>query len=147
MRDLAPGLYKLSDLAPGDRFQTGSIRVTAQMIRDFAALTGDATGLHLCEVTAQKAGFAGAVAHGLLVLSLIEGLKTQAPVQLATEVALGWEVTFGAPVLAEKTLSARLTVEGLRRTGEKAMVTLLIEGWTGELVLKAKARYFGHFTK
>lgn len=147
MRELEPGLYKLSDLAPGDQFQTDSVRVTAQMIRDFAALTGDATGLHLCEAAAQKAGFAGRVAHGLLVLSLIEGLKTRAPVQLSTEVALGWDVTFRAPVLADETLSARLRVEALRRTGDKAMITLVIEGWTDTQVLTAKARYFGHFTR
>nr|WP_227754379.1 MaoC family dehydratase [Stagnihabitans tardus] len=143
---MPPGLHDLGTLAPGDHWQTGHVTVSAERIAEFARLTGDQTALHLCDKAARAAGFPGQVAHGLLVVSLIEGLKAQAPVQLATHTALGWEVTFRAPVLAGGTLSARLRVEEVRRVGAKGLVVLAVEGWTETRVLTARARYFGTFT-
>lgn len=147
MRALAPGLHDLGTLAPGDHWQTLDTLVSTERITEFARLTGDETALHLCDEAALRAGFPGRVAHGLLVVSLIEGLKAQAPVQLATHTALGWEVTFRAPVLAEATLSARLRVEEVRRVGPKGLVVLGVEGWTETQVLTARARYFGTWTQ
>ncbi len=145
---MTPGLYGLSALSPGDRYETGEVEVTAAMIDAFAALTGDASPLHMSEAAAQAAGFAGRIAHGLLVVSLIEGLKAAAPVQLATHTALGWEVTFRAPVHAGDRLRARVEVLSVRRVASKGLVSLKISGLTsaGE-VLRATARYFGHFTR
>jgi len=144
---LTPGLHDLGALSPGDHWETAAVKVTAAMIETFADLTGDRTALHLCSKAALAAGFPGRVAHGLLVVSLIEGLKAGASVQLATQTALGWEVTFRAPVLQGDDLSARLRIEEVRRVGPKGLVVLAVEGWTTQQVLTAKARYFGHFTK
>jgi 3-hydroxybutyryl-CoA dehydratase len=145
--DLTPGLHDLGEIAAGDHWETAAVEVSAAMIDGFARLTGDTTALHLCDATANRAGFPGRVAHGLLVVSLIEGLKAQAPVQLATHTALGWDFTFRAPVLVGDLLSARLRVDEVRRVGPKGLVVLAIEGWTSVQVLTAKARYFGHFTR
>lgn len=147
MRALPAGLHDLAALVPGDHWETGTVEVTPAMVGTFAELTGDLSGLHLCDAEARRAGFAGRVAHGLLVLSLIEGLKARAPVQIATHTALAWEVTFRAPVLVGESLSARLRVQAVRRTGDKGMVTLAVEGRTDRPVLLAAARYFGHFTR
>ena len=147
MRALAPGQHDLSTLAPGDHWQTGAVVVTAALIADFARLSGDDSAIHLCAETAQAAGFPGQVAHGLLLVALIEGLKARAAVQIATHTALGWEIDFRAPVLAGESLSARVAVEAVRRSGVKGLVVLRIEGWTDRKVLGAKARYFGHFTR
>jgi len=144
---LTPGEHLLGDLAPGDHWETGVVEVTAARIEAFADLTGDRSALHICSKAALAAGFPDRVAHGLLVVSLLEGLKARAPVQLATHTALGWDFTFRAPVLVGDHLSARCRVEEVRRVGPKGLVVLTVEGWTTQQVLTAKARYFGHFTR
>lgn len=135
-------MHGLETLQPGDHWETESVVVTAAMVEDFARLTGDASAIHLSDAAAQAAGFAGRLAHGLLVLALVEGLKARAPVQIATETALAWDLSFRAPVLVGDQLSARVRVEAIR-PGRRPMVVLQVEGWTKVQVLRAEARYFG----
>lgn len=137
-RDLGPGLHPLADLSPGDRWEVGPLTVTAEKIAAFAALTGDESARHQGE---------GAVAHGLLLISLIEGMKAQAAVQIATHTALAWEIRFRAPVPPGAALRAGIEVRAVRRMGAGAMVVLGIEGWTEVRVLEAEARYLGHLTR
>ena len=47
------------------------------MIDRFADLTGDHFAIHMTDAGAQAQGFARRVAHGLLVLSVVGGLKNQ----------------------------------------------------------------------
>ena len=99
-RILGPGLYGLDRLRIGDRIETGRCDVTAERIDAFAALTGDRFEIHMDDAAARRHGFAARVAHGLLVLSLVDGLKNQARARFDAIASLGWEWQFRAPVLA-----------------------------------------------
>ena len=109
-RLLGPGQYRFGDVDVGDRIVTGSAPVTARAIDDFAALSGDRFEIHMSETAAARHGFAGRVAHGLLVLSLVDGLKNQAPAQFFARASLGWNWSFRAPVIVGDTISAMLTI-------------------------------------
>lgn len=114
MRTLPPGLHAFGDVGPGDRIDLGEVEVTADLIDAFAALAGDRFAIHMSEEAARARGFDGRVAHGLLVLALVDGLKNQAPAQLDAVVSLGWDWSFRRPVLAGDRLRAELTVEEAR---------------------------------
>ena len=115
-RELAPGLYFHDDLAPGDRFRTGGIVVTESHVVGFAGLAGDFFGVHMDDVFARGLGFPGRVAHGLLVLALVDGLKNRTAVQLAAVASLGWEWSFAAPVMIGDRIAAELVVAATRPT-------------------------------
>jgi acyl dehydratase len=111
---LAPGTYGLDDLTVGAWYETGEVDVTAAMIDAFAALTGDRFEIHMDEAAARAHGFPGRVAHGLLVLSLLDGLKNQAEVRLRAVASLGWDWSFRAPVFIGDRLRARIEVKAVR---------------------------------
>lgn len=114
---LPPGHYGFDDVTIGDRINAGSVAVTTAQIDAFADLTGDRFEIHMSNEAAARHGFEARVAHGLLVLSIIDGLKNQAPAQFRAQASLGWDWSFAAPVLAEDILSVVITV------GEKREIT------------------------
>ena len=126
-RTLPPGHHGFDALAPGDRIETGHVTVSEAMIDAFATLTGDRFEIHMTDAGAQAHGFPVRVAHGLLVLSLIDGLKYQCPAQLRALASLGWDWSFRAPVLAGDTLRAVLTVVEKRSTRRKDRGILRLE--------------------
>jgi 3-hydroxybutyryl-CoA dehydratase len=109
-RLLLPGHYGFDDVVLSDRIETAELTVTPAMIDAFAELTGDRFEIHLSDTAAQRHGFSARVAHGLLVLSLIDGLKNQCPALFRAIASLGWEWRFQAPVLVNDTIRASLTV-------------------------------------
>lgn len=123
---LAPGRYGLADLKIGDIIETGRRKVGIEEIDAFADLTGDHFEIHMNKAAAKKYGFPDRVAHGLLVLSLVDGLKNQAPAQFAAIASLGWDWGFSAPVFADDEISATITVKALRSTsdGKRGIATL-----------------------
>jgi acyl dehydratase len=68
----------LEDLSDGLRVETERRVVTAADIDAFAELSGDANPLHTDDEYARSVGFAGRIAHGLLVLSVESGLSSDA---------------------------------------------------------------------
>lgn len=127
MRNLPPGIYGYDDVTPGDHFVTNWAEITKNAIDHFADLTGDRFEIHLSDAGARAHGFPARVAHGLLVLSVVEGLKTQSPVRLNTFAALGWECSFRAPVFASDRIRARITVKSKRAAADKGVLTLSVE--------------------
>ena len=125
-RAIAPGLYGLDDLAPGDWYATGETEMTAAKIDAFAALTGDRFEIHMDDVAARSHGFPGRVAHGLLVLSLLDGMKNEAEVRLRAVASLGWDWSFRAPVFIGDRLKARIEVKATRpvKTPGRGILTL-----------------------
>jgi acyl dehydratase len=125
-RALAPGLYGLDDLDPGDWYATGGTEMTAAKIDAFAALTGDRFEIHMDDAAARSHGFPGRVAHGLLVLSLLDGLKNEATVKLRAVASLGWDWSFRAPVFIGDRLKARIEVKATRpvKTPGRGILTL-----------------------
>ena len=60
----------LEDLAEGQKIETERRVVSAADIDAFCELSGDHNPLHTDDERARAAGFAGRIAHGLLVLSI-----------------------------------------------------------------------------
>lgn len=109
-------LYFFEDIEIGDVIETASLTITTDQIDRFADLTGDRFEIHMSEEGAAKHGFPSRVAHGLLILSLVDGLKNQAPAQFAAVASLGWDWKFAAPVLPGDVIKVRMTVTGKRET-------------------------------
>jgi 3-hydroxybutyryl-CoA dehydratase len=146
-RCLQAGLHFADQVNLGDWITTEPRQITPQMIADFAALTGDAFEIHLSDAGAQRHGFAAQVAHGLLVLALVEGMKATATAQLASFAALGWEWTFGAPVLAHDTITARIEIAAKRAAGPgKSLLTLnlSVANQRGQVVQQGQQRVMAY---
>jgi acyl dehydratase len=143
-RHLPPGKYRYEDVAIGDHLETGSCTVSAGMIDRFAELSGDRFEIHMDESAAIRRGFRARVAHGLLVLSLVDGLKNQAPATFDAIASLGWTWNFRAPVLAGDTISAKLRIIGMRETKnpERGILTIAfsVTNHNGEVVQDGENR-------
>ncbi len=128
---LSPGLYDFDSLQPGDRIATQSITIRAELITSFATLTGDTFEIHLSDSGAAAHGFHARIAHGLLVLSLIEGLKSTAPARIDALAALGWDWSFRAPVHVGDTIRAEVEVASKRASANptRGLLTLNIDAF------------------
>ena len=115
-RLLPPGPHACADLHVGDRIETGAATITGAMIDAFADLSGDRFELHMSKSAAEALGFPDRVAHGLLVLSVVDGLKNQAGPVLPALASLGWDWTFSAPVLIGDTIRASIEITEKRAT-------------------------------
>ena len=124
---LPPGLYTFDQIQPGDEILTDWANVTPQAIDSFASLTHNRFEIHLSDEGAQRHGFPQRVAHGLLILSLIEGLKSNAPARFHTFASLGYDWSFRTPVFAHDRIRARVTVTSKRIAGDKGLLILSIE--------------------
>ena len=78
--------------------------ITESDIALFAALSADFSPVHSDAAYAARGVFGSRVAHGLLGMSLAEGLLSRAPGRRAPAVA--WEWSFDAPVFAGDTIHA-----------------------------------------
>ena len=56
-RKLTEGRYNFDEISVGDHLETGSAEVTAELIRQYAALSGDKYALHLDDKAANDLGF------------------------------------------------------------------------------------------
>lgn len=146
-----PALLRFEQVEPGLAFETGGITVTDAHIVAFAGLTGDFFDIHMDDDYARQLGYPGRVAHGLLGLSLTDGLKNRAPVRFAAIVSLNWRWTFAGPILAGDRIAAVITVLGKRATRNpgRGIVTLGFElrNQKGEVVQKGENDMMVHTLK
>jgi acyl dehydratase len=125
---LVPGEYWFEDSREGDHFETGRIVVTDAHIVGFAGLSGDFFDVHMDDEFARSQGFPARVAHGLLGLALVDGLKNRSSVRLMAIASLGWNWRFRAPILAGDRIGAKVRVSGARLSSkEQAILTLAFE--------------------
>lgn len=147
-RTLASGRYGFDAVEPGDHVVTDAIEVTAAAIDAFANLTGDRFAIHMDDAAAKAKGFPARVAHGLLVLSLVDGLKNQALAQFDAIASLGWNWRFDRPVLVGDRVRARITVAAKRETSRKDRGILElefgVENQGGELVQSGRNMLMVH---
>ena len=85
---MAPELY-WDDAKVGDSCTSPSVTVTEAMVNTYAELTGDFTPVHVDEEYAKTTPFGTRVAHGLLGLSLADGLKTRSDYRFVPGMSLG----------------------------------------------------------
>ncbi len=141
-RVLPAGLYGYGDVEVGDRIETGAERITSEMIDSFARISGDRFEIHMSREGAARHGFRDRVAHGLLVLSVVDGTKNRCPAQLRARASLDWKVSFRLPVLAGDTVDTTLTVLEKRATRKPDQgilrLALATRNQRGETVLEAE---------
>lgn len=128
-RLLKPGLYGLNDIEAGDYYLTAGVTVTETHVVNFAGVSGDHYDIHVDDVAAQEAGFPGRIAHGLLGLSLADGLKTRCPVLLKGLATLGWNWSFRAPLMIGDRIHVDIEVIGKRltRRPDRGIATLRLK--------------------
>jgi 3-hydroxybutyryl-CoA dehydratase len=141
-RELAPGRYAARDLQVGDWWRTPGLVVTESQIVGFAGLSGDFFDVHMDDEFARAEGFPGRIAHGLLVLSLVDGLKNRAKVQLEAIATLSWTWDFKVAVVAGDRISVTVRIESVRPTKRPersiALLALAATNQRGEIVQEGR---------
>jgi len=126
---LVPGEYGFNDLQIDDSYQTNGVTVTEAHVVGFAGLSGDLFDVHMDDEFAQAAGFPGRIAHGLLGLSLADGLKTRCAVRLKGIATLSWNWSFRAPLLIGDRIHVEVRIQAKRVTkrSDRGIVTLAMK--------------------
>ena len=117
------------DTPVGLSFATEGLTLTEAHIVQFAGLSGDFFSLHMDDEFARDLGFPRRVAHGLLGLILLDGLKNRAAHRFASVASLSWQWNFRKPVFAGDRIFGHLTVTAKRLTRNPArgILTLALE--------------------
>lgn len=95
----------------------------------FAGLTGDNSQVHTDEEYGKGMLFGGRIAHGLLGLSLIQGLMARTNYTQGTGVAsVGWDkIRFVAPIMIGDTLRTYWTIKEKRPSASRPGVGIIVE--------------------
>jgi len=125
-RRLGAGEYGYDDLNVLDHYETAGVTVTEAHVVGFAGLSGDLFDVHMDDEFARGLGFPGRIAHGLLGLSLADGLKTRSAVRLLGVATLNWNWSFKGPILIGDRIHVAIMVAGKRPTKrpDRGIVTL-----------------------
>ena len=130
LNHLSPGVVQFETIQLGDYFHTGKVDITETHIVNFAGISGDFFDVHMDEEFAKSHGFSNRLAHGLLIMSIVDGLKNRARVAFESIASLGWENwDFLAPVCAGDTISAKVIIVEKRETSkrDRGVIKLLFE--------------------
>lgn len=132
-------MIHLEDLEPGQELVTARRTVTEADIVAFCGLSGDFNPLHTDNLfVREETPFRGRIAHGLLVLAISSGLRSELD-GLHLIAYLEEQRRFTAPVYPGDTIQARYRVESVRRSKSRpgaGVVTMAIEvaNQDGEIV-------------
>lgn len=104
------------DVEVGEQYATPSRTVTETDVVMFASMTGDFMGFHTDEEFARETIYGGRIAHGLMGLAYMQGMKTWVHTGIASMGSLGWTIDFRAPIRIGDTITARFRVASKRET-------------------------------
>lgn len=126
------------DAPVGLSIDTPGITLTESHIVQFAGLSGDFFALHMDDEFARSLGFPRRVAHGLLGLILLDGLKNRASQQFQSVASLSWHWNFRSPLYAGDRICGNIRVveKRLTKNPERGILTLALElrNGNGELL-------------
>lgn len=109
---MLPGNF-YEDIKIGDERLTPRVTVTEGHVLAYAGVAGDFSPIHMDEVYAQSTVFGGRIAHGLMGLSLTDGMKVQSGF-FRDGIALGWTWNFKRPIRIGDTLQVKFRVADMR---------------------------------
>lgn len=113
-----PGLY-WDEFDVGQVFDTPARTVTEADVAAFAGLSGDYNPLHTDVEYCKETPFGERIAHGLLGLAFVSGLKARLGIMDGTTLAfLGINWSFKAPIRFGDTVHARITISDKRATSK-----------------------------
>jgi acyl dehydratase len=124
MGAMLPGSY-FEDLNVGDMKLTPRVTVTEGHILAYAGVAGDFSPIHMDAVYAQTTEFGGRIAHGLMGLSLTDGLKVQSAT-FKDGIALSWSWAFKQPIRIGDTLQARIRITQARASKSKPQMGVVV---------------------
>ncbi len=113
------------------------VKVTDQMVRQFAEMSGDFNPIHLDDNYAKTTRFGRRIAHGMIVGALISRALNEKIGQGG--VYLGQNLKFVNPVFIDDVVNIELTITGLRKEKGIATVDTTAKKQTGETVVKGEA--------
>ena len=116
--DLDESPLYLEDFSIGDQWFSPFREVTAEDVADFAMLTGDHDPLH--SEDSNESPFGRPVAHGLLGLSMLAGLSTEAPKVATLALVSISEWQFEAPIFFGDEIRVSTQVESIQQHGRRA---------------------------
>lgn len=109
---MLPGKF-YEEIQIGDERLTPRVTVTEGHVLAYAGVAGDFSPIHMDEVYAQSTVFGGRIAHGLMGLSLTDGMKVQSGF-FHDGIALSWSWSFRKPIRIGDTLQVKFRIADMR---------------------------------
>lgn len=125
------------DIIIGSRF-TATKKITDDVIRSFAQLSGDFNPIHIDEDFASKTRFGKRIAHGMISGALLSAV-------LGTEfgekqvVYMSQTMRFIAPVFIDDTITATATVKHIREDKPVVTVETVVTNQDEQVVVSGEA--------
>lgn len=121
---MPPGLF-FDEIKVGDERLSPRVTVTESHILAYAGVSGDFSPLHMDDEYAKSTHYGQRVAHGLMGLSLTDGLKVQSAF-FQDGIALGWTWRFKAPIKIGDTLQLKFRVADKRPSKSRPEMGIVI---------------------
>jgi 3-hydroxybutyryl-CoA dehydratase len=121
------------DLKIGDKFSK-SKKITDEVVRAFAELSGDFNPIHLDEEFARKTRFGRRIAHGMISGALISAVLGN-EFREKKIIYLSQTMKFVAPVFIDDTVTATATVIDIRKDKPIVTVETICTNQNGEAVV------------
>lgn len=104
------------DLSVGSEITTDGITICDAHIVNFCGVGGDFFAVHVDDEAARALGFDRKIAHGLMIVSMVDGLKMRCAWQLQAVATLALNWNFKQPVFSGDRIYAKIRVESRRET-------------------------------
>jgi acyl dehydratase len=112
------GARYYEDIAIGEIFITPTRTITEADVLAYGGVSGDFEELHFSNEFAKTTVFGKRIAHGLLGLVILDGLKTRTSLvsDVHTTASLGWNWRFAKPLQIGSTVHGRIVIAKKRLT-------------------------------
>jgi len=106
------------DLEVGEEYESPARTITEADIVNFSAISGDWSPVHTDEEYCKRTPYKTRIAHGLLGLATVEGLKQRIPAfaDVRYMASLYWNYKFTGPILIGDTIRIRVKIASKRET-------------------------------
>lgn len=119
------------DFQVGQEWTSPTRTITEADVTAFAMLSGDWDEIHTSEDFARKeSAYRTRIAHGMLGLAIVEGLKKRIPAFADTRyiASLEWNWKFTGPILIGDTVHVKIRINNMRESKSKLERGIIWEG-------------------
>jgi len=119
------------DFQVGQEWTSPTRTITEADVTAFAMLSGDWDEIHTSEDFARKeSAYKTRIAHGMLGLAIVEGLKKRIPAFADTRyiASLEWNWKFTGPILIGDTVHVKIRINNMRESKSKLERGIIWEG-------------------
>ncbi len=119
------------DFQVGQEWTSPTRTITEADVTAFAMLSGDWDEIHTSEDFARKeSAYKTRIAHGMLGLAIVEGLKKRIPAFADTRyiASLEWSWKFTGPILIGDTVHVKIRINNMRESKSKTERGIIWEG-------------------